>query len=702
MKSLTKNLNFFIFMVTLIALFSLQSHTHLSTSLLSILPDGETKEMLENFNKTQNSKILVLSVKGFDQKALKKIQIIEAQLNALPMVSLKTIKQNDQLLKHKEDYKLFIYPMNKEKLAQLDVKKELNNIYNEMSTSFFPVPLDKEDPFALLTYPERKNIKLKNGYLTLPEYGYLSYFQLKSNSLKEHKQLYNQIYKIVKGDVAIKVFSPIFYYVENSNAIRSDVNKIIIIAICILLLLYLFILRDISLLLNTLTTLGTSAMLSIIFITQLYGEVSIFVFVFGVSISSIAIDYMFHHYLHGYYVGEKAFNKEVFFGFLTTASAFFILSFTSFLLIKQISIFSIISLFISYIHFAFIYPNIGFKVFKSKMPILHKSMQFLNAKILLFISVAVIMISFMWIHFDLNLKNLDYDNKSLKQTEAFFSKAFENNKSIAFAIKAETINELIMYAQKIQYKIPSIQLPMATLVSRYSYEENRIIMDSLDDLRSILKDEANKIGFRDGYFDNAYTANKKFIPYTLEALKANGVEILKMNNYYITYGRVDEVLYPTVLQYHFTESLSLKERFDDSMRNSMGTLTELGIVAILIIILLLYFIAKEAIGYGLLFLFFPIAMLSIYAYFTALNILHIFMMFVILAIGIDYAIYLSRKGDALTKEAIIYSLISTFAGFGVLIFSQINALFSMGVVAAIGIVSIFILLVFVKGINDES
>ncbi len=78
------------------------------------------------------------------------------------------------------------------------------------------------------------------------------------------------------------------------------------------------------------------------------------------------------------------------------------------------------------------------------------------------------------------------------------------------------------------------------------------------------------------------------------------------------------------------------------------------------------------------------------------------MLFVILAIGIDYAIYLSRKNNALTKEAINYSLISTFAGFGVLIFSKINALFSMGVVATIGIISIFILLLFVKGISSES
>ncbi|NOR55887.1 MAG: hypothetical protein GQ531_06735, partial [Sulfurovum sp.] len=58
--------------------------------------------------------------------------------------------------------------------------------------------------------------------------------------------------------------------------------------------------------------------------------------------------------------------------------------------------------------------------------------------------------------------------------------------------------------------------------------------------------------------------------------------------------------------------------------------------------------------------------------------------------------------DRRTKEAIAYSLISTFAGFGVLVFSQISALFSLGIVASIGLLSVFILLLFLKGTADES
>jgi len=156
------------------------------------------------------------------------------------------------------------------------------------------------------------------------------------------------------------------------------------------------------------------------------------------------------------------------------------------------------------------------------------------------------------------------------------------------------------------------------------------------------------------------------------------------------------------MQYHFTQSLSVKERFEVALSESMVQLAYLGLLALCMIVLLIYFISKKSFAYALLFLLFPLAMIGLYACFNALNILHLFMMFIILAIGIDYAIYLSRKNDALSKEAISYSLISTFAGFGVLVFSQISALFSLGVVASIGLLSVFILLLFVKGRQNES
>ncbi len=58
------------------------------------------------------------------------------------------------------------------------------------------------------------------------------------------------------------------------------------------------------------------------------------------------------------------------------------------------------------------------------------------------------------------------------------------------------------------------------------------------------------------------------------------------------------------------------------------------------------------------------------------NILHLFMLFVLLSISIDFGIYMgSRKINNNSYKAVLYSLLSTFAGFGVLIFSKTNALF---------------------------
>lgn len=697
-----KYTNFLIFIISLSILIFLQSHDRLSTSLLSVIPNDDTKEMIETFNQTENSRILFIAVKGSDPHALNKIKKLEKELTALPLISQKQITANNQFQKHQEEYKLYSHKINESKLSDLNVSQSLKKLYVEMTTSFFPVSIDKTDPFKLVDGQRSVKIRLKNAHLFLGEYGYFSIFLLNSDTLDEHKKVYQQIHYLTDKVKDVQVFSPLFYYVENSQAITSDVNNIIFIALGILLLLYVYILRNILLLSNTLATLATSAIVATIVLTQLYGEVSIFVFVFGVSISTVAIDYMFHHYLHGYYTKHNSYNREVFFGFLTTISAFTVLSFTSFLLIKQIAIFSILSLAVSYLHFSFLYPKIGFEPFKTKEGGTNKNRYFLSPKILFSFSLIIIVISPLWIRFDFNLKNLDYDNKTLKNTERFFMERLDSSDNIAFAVKADNIDTLITYAQMIQQNVDSAHLPLSVLVSRQSYEKNKAILESMSPFKKTLNAEAEKLGFKKEYFKDAYRSDRPFINYSEEEIKLYGLNILKINSSYITYGTVSKEAYDKVLTYDFVESISLKEHFEKFMKTSVNMLLKLGLFALLIILILLYYITRKNIVYAIVFLLFPTAMVSVYAYLSEINILHIFMLFIIVSIGIDYAVYLSKKSDKQTKKAIAYSLVSTFAGFGVLIFSNVNALFSMGIVATIGIVSIAILLVFVKRVNNVS
>ncbi len=702
MKKLSSYTNFFIFIIAFLLLGILQSYTHISTSLLAILPHGESKEIIKNFNETQNAKTLLLSVKGFDEDALQRINQYEKELSEILGITQKEMQGNAHLTKHQEKYKLYTGKLDSEKLFNIDAKEELKAIYMQMKTSFVPVQIDKLDPFSLMQKDNRKNIKLKNGHLTLGEYGYLSVFSLQSKSLEEHKKLYKKIDSIVGKKKNVKVFSPLFYYVENSETIRADVNRIIYMSMAILLVMYLFLLRNISLLLNTISTLVTSSIIALIVLTQVYNEVSIFVLVFGISISSIAIDYMFHHYMHGYYTQVRSYNKEVLFGFLTTTTAFFILSFTSFLLIQQIALFSIISLSISYVHFAFIYPHIGFRLHVSSDEKRWQNLRFIKPKVLVLFSLLTILFTSFWIEFDFNLKNLDVDNTKLKQTEAFFYKHMGEQKNVNFMLKANSIDALITHAKEIVQNTPTAKVSLSLLVNSISFDKNKITLLKLQEIKQSLENEANKLGFKKEYFAKAYKPMTRLPKYTMTQIQHYGMDILKIGEYYITYGMVDKSDYQDILKYSYVEDLSLKERFEVSMQSAITVLFVLGVLSSLVIVGLIYFFTKKAIFYALTFLLFPVAVFTIYALFVTINILHLFMIFIILAIGIDYAIYLSRENDSQTIRAIHYSLISTFAGFGVLIFSNLNALHSMGIVATMGILSLIVLLLFLKGENDVS
>jgi len=700
LKKTIKYLNFLLFIVSLFLFLSLQSYTHFSTSLFSVLADNDIKKMIEGFQKTQSSHTLLVAVKGFDDKALKKMNEIEKELDALVLVSLKKNHTNDALKAHQKTYKLLIQDVNETKLSILDVTKTLKRLYLEMTTSFFPITIDKIDPFEVLISKHPIDIQIKNGHLTLGKYGYISYFTLESKDLKRHENVYDNIHTIMSGKKDVVFFSPIFYYVENSQAIREDVQNIIYIAFTILLLLYVIILKDILLLTHTFITLATSAMLATVVLTQVYEQISIFVFVFGISISTVAIDYMFHHYFHGYYSEKmrenKMFNKEVLFGFLTTFFAFFILSFTSFLLIKQIAFFTMVSLFISYIHFAFLYPRIDFKVFSVEGKKKNKVFCSMSSKLYLIISLALILASSMWVHFDFNLKNLDYNNQSLKKIEHFFKSQNASHQTISFVVKGNTIDALITHSKEIQSKIPTAYVALSSLMSQSSYIKNKDVFMHFKVLKLQLDKEAKKLGFKKEYFDDAYDVEKACITYTEEEVGKYGLEIMKIDDYYITFGMVDKKFYTKVLQYDFIKSLSIKEHFELLMQKSTHRLVLLGLLVIFFIIVTLLIIARRKIIYAIVFLLFPIAMMSLYAFFYSINILHIFMLFIILAIGIDYAIYMVTDNDIHTKKAISYSLVSTFAGFGVLVFSQISALYSLGVIAIIGIGAISMLLLCMK------
>ncbi len=683
------------------------SFNHISTDLQSILPNSEKKELLKEFDKFKSTKKIFLSVEGLDKDALKKIKNIESSFSKIEGLSLEKKYENKSLIEYKDKYKVYIENIDNNSLENLNIIKKLEEIKSNLLKSNFSYFINKQDPLNLFFNENSfKNLSLENNHLSIKNKGYISIFNLDNsiNTISKYEKVYDSIKEVIKGENDIKVFSPIFYFVENSRIIKNDVNKIIVISTFILLLLYLVILKNVKLLINTIITLVASIFLSLLICSIFFDKLSIFVIVFGISISTVAIDYMFHHYMHDYYKEKKGFNKDVFLGMFTTVGAFAILSFVSFDLIKQFCYFSIISLLFSYFQFAFLYPKIKFSQ-KNITTKYYKFYSKVRPIYVIFFAIVLLIFSIERFHFDLNLKNLDVNNVQLKKIEEYFNNYLNVQKNMPVLIKAKSIEKLIEDARILKNKYPNSYIPISILIDKKSFLDKNILLQNINlkNIKNQLDKKAVELGFKANYFKDAYILSNNKPTYTKESINDLGIDVLQFKDYFLTYANLPKDKIDEFSKYDYIENISIKTMFEQNLSSIYDELILYGIISVLFILFMLFLSTRDNYLLSFTYLIFPIALILSLSFFMTFNILHFFMLFVILSISIDFGIYLgSKELDKSTYRAILYSLFSTFAGFGVLIFSKINALFSIGIIASIGILAIALLIIILKRPSYDS
>lgn len=705
---LSNFINIAILLILVVLVLIFDSHKSISTQLHTLLPQNEQRDILQEFNKFQSTKKILVSVKGFDKEALNTIKTIEQQLLQIENISLESFNINHELEAFKKKYAFFIYDLQDNKIATLDINKELYSLKEKILNADFSYFIDRQDPLNLLKKPSKTDrLSLKNGHLIIKNYGYISIFNLDSSiqSLQQYEHIYDSIHTTITLSEKTQIFSPIFYFVENSRMIKEDVNKIILFSTLILLILYILILRNFKLLINTLMTLISSILLALLLTSFIFKSLSIFVIVFGISISTVAIDYMFHHYVHHHYSGKKAFNKEVFLGMATSLGAFFIISFISFDLIKQLCYFSMISLLFSYLQFSFLYPKIGFSYKNHSYKIAHHFSGIFSPKSIIVVSVLVLIISSSQIKFDLNLKNLDVENQKLNAIEASFNHSLAQEKKIPVLIKASSLDELIHHARTLKKAFPQGDIPLAILVDEktFAHKKKELEKNHLQTIQTLLKEKASSFGFQENYFDKAYFYYIEKPAFTLEQLNRLDLEVLSYKNDFIAYAYLPENKKELFYTYNFLQNLSIKDLFEKNLISFYNELIVYGILAIAFIIIMVLFSTKRNYLISFCYILFPLSLVSSLSFLISFNILHLFMIFILLSISIDFGIYMASKDiNKNSYKAVFYSLLSTFAGFGVLVFSHINALFSIGIIATLGIIAVTLLLILLKRSSHET
>ena len=700
MKLGTKSLNILLFAIVGTLFFVYQNSVHVSTNLLSFLPEGKSKEAFEIYSHFKNSKEVLIATEGFDKESLAKIKILEEKLLASELLKLESsITPNAKLIEYTKNNAFYLKNLNKD--DSISIHETLKSLYEKMTNNPYYTAIDASDPLGYFSPKEQKiPINIRDGHLALGDFGYLCVLSIKdtSNTIESYETIYNLVHQTLNGVQNVRVFSPTFYFVENAQKIQDDVTFLIVLSTILLLVLYIFIIKNLYLLINTIATLATSALLSFLLIGMMWSEVSVFVLAFGNAIGTLAIDYMFHYYFYGHYESKKKFNTSVFYGFLTTFGGFLIFAWVDFPLIQQVCVFAMISLVLSYLQFVFLFPLIGFKKaqpytkFHVSIPLPYRAIALL--------SLLAIVLSVPFLQLDTNIKNLDYQNVSLMKEEKFFKNAIKKEGFMPLLIEANSIDALIAHSNTIQKSFKNATAPLSYFFDKAFYEQRKQEMDALhvNEKKAQIEEEATKLGFREGFFKNAYNEallHPSYQELSLDTLREMGFDVVLREGKYYTYALVknsDRNL--LVSNFAFASSIDAKEMFFNALEKIAHQLLLGGVLAITFIFFMLYVVCRKTLTLSANYVLLPTALILLLALTGGFTIAHIFMLFIMMLFGIDYGIYMSSEDSFKdgTRSAIFFSIIDTFAGFGVLIFSDIGALHAMGLVSCIATGAILILL----------
>lgn len=696
-----KYANYIIPTILLVVAFFAKDHINISTNLLSLFASEESIEKLNIASKLGYSQEMLVAVKGFDNSAktkvyelLQKLKTIDGIVNIQSTLTPSEI----QLQYYKNNYPL-LASFNDEIQSEKSVNKKLQESYNALLSNIFYTSIDKNDPLKLfnLTNTNNLNLSRRGEFLTLGEFGYLIRVStnVSASQMSQAKVLYEKIHSVLNDYPNTIVFAPFFYTVENSAKIKNDVKWIILLSCIVLILIYYILIKNIRLLSHTLLALFSSMLFATLICTLAFSNFSALSLAFGMSITAVSIDYLLHYYFHNFYQENKILDKNVLYGFLTTAVAFGIFSFIPIPVISQISFFAVASLFFAYVLFTFVFPKLQIPAYKQDI-LIKKSSKKLSASIFFILSVLLLGFSVYNLKLDNNIRSLDYQNAKLMDTEEFFKSSIKTNLK-PIIIQASTKDELLNNLHLLHQKLPNSFSFASFVQDIQSCEMRKKALKSYDfsALNTMVNNEASKIGYKDGYFKEAYTFTKNLAECktpNLEIFKSYNLHVYNDENSYYTIALVDDVSKAST--FDFATSIDVKEMFTQQAKKMYDDLAIYSTLVLMAIFILLVLSVRAKFLYALNYVIFPSSfVLVILSVFYTINLMHLFSLIILLAIGIDYGIYMSNsRQKANTVLAIRYSLLSTFAGFGILIFSSIVVLESIGMVISLGVLSIFVLI----------
>lgn len=451
-----------------------------------------------------------------------------------------------------------------------------------------------------------------------------------------------------------------------------------------------------------------------------FGEIHLMTLVFGASLVGVCVDFSFyfmalqsqHRQVDGFAV-LKPVLPSLFMGLMTTLVAYVFLTFTPFPAFRQIAVFSIVGLTSAWITSVLLLPRL--KALNAEPAIqtlrfIGQLRSYMLAKnTLRYIVVAVIFVgslgSLYFLKTNDDIRNLQSMDQKLKSEDLYVRERFgQQQSSDYFVIRGDNVQQLEALEQQLiqqlnqQQKkgnIQSFQAIGQSVPSQAIQQQNIQLLQKIPayDLQNYAQalqlNPAEVMAWQKQLASQPLLNLASFKNHPLAFLQPNPLERLVM---------VQGIQHP--------RSLSQLENAQVTLLQPVRNLSELfKNHRIQAQYLLLYALIALAVGLGVIYglsaivpLMMPVslALLSTFAVQAWLgveiNLFSIMATFLIIGIGVDYAIFYRHGHDhpQVVTMALFLCMMSTLLGFGLLSFSHTHAIHCFGLTVLFGVIFSFI------------
>lgn len=542
---------------------------------------------------------------------------------------------------------------------------------------------------------------------------------------------------------------PIHSYAGSQQGI-TEVNLIGWLSVLGILLLIYFTFRSIKPFFFAITSISVGFIVAFAATHLVFGEVHLLTIIFGTSLVGVSDDYSIHYFSE--YLNQKERNKNsgmavlnhifpgITMGLITSILGYMALIFTPFPGLQQIAFFSTIGFSISYLIVILFFP-IFYKPAKLnyRPTLLNLSNSFvvffqkiITRKKAYYIFAALILLSLAGISkldSSDNIRLLYSSPQELIDNEILVRKILQQNKAIEFfLIEGKTPQEVLEKEEQLGAKIDGLiaeknldsYQAISQIIPSVKRQEEALKLVKNELIKPHLKSQSALAGLgrkEVSKIQNSFNEKPQFL-YPEQALENPLLKMMKP----LWMGEVSSGNYASIMLLdNVKNSAALKSLSDENngiyllnkVEDISDIFTQCRLAALYLLIAVNFIIAILLIyRYGFpnaIFVFLPavlaagltFALMGLINY--QINLFNILALFLVLGVGIDYAIFYAEDKESAptTSLAVVISSLTTLLSFSLLSFSSFNVIHSIGLTILFGILFSYLLSPFASLIHRK-